>query len=43
LLAVGMKNGLINTYMLDVMAEQKQVNFWSFIKERWDLFFGMLI
>jgi len=38
--AVGMRNSIVNTYLIDEMEEQKVVNFRSFMRDKWDLWMG---
>lgn len=40
LIAIGMKNNIVNTYLIDEVEEQKAVNFQSFIRDKWDLWTG---
>lgn len=43
LLAVGMRNSIVNTYLIDEMEEQKVINFRSFMRDKWDLWMGKCI
>ncbi|KAI7896858.1 uncharacterized protein EV154DRAFT_410731 [Mucor mucedo] len=36
-ISIGMKNNIVNTYLIDEVEEQKAVNFQSFIRDKWDL------
>lgn len=40
IIAIGMKNNIVNTYLIDEIEEQKAVNFQSFIRDKWDLWTG---
>ncbi|KAL0143409.1 hypothetical protein V8B55DRAFT_1477271 [Mucor lusitanicus] len=40
-LSVGMRNSIVNTYLIDEMEEQKVVNFRSFMRDKWDLWIVM--
>ncbi|KAK4513397.1 Rad2 nuclease [Mucor velutinosus] len=40
-LSVGMRNSIVNTYLIDEMEEQKVVNFRSFMRDKWDLWMVM--
>lgn len=42
-LAVGMRNSIVNTYLIDEMEEQKVINFRSFMRDKWDLWMGKCI
>lgn len=35
-----MKSYVVNTYSIDVAKEQAEVNFLSFMREKWDLWLG---
>lgn len=39
-IAIGMKNHIVNTYSIDVAKEQPNINFQSFMRDKWDLWLG---
>ncbi|KAI9273218.1 hypothetical protein EDC94DRAFT_510948 [Helicostylum pulchrum] len=42
-ISIGMKNNIVNTYLIDQVEEQKAVNFESFIRDKWDLWIVMTL
>lgn len=42
-IAIGMKNNIVNTYLIDETEEQKAVNFQSFVRDKWDLWIGKFL
>lgn len=40
---VGLKNGNVNSYRIDMQEPQKVTNFWSISIERWDMLFGKVL
>lgn len=40
ILAVAMKNDALNTYSIDKVEQQKAINFISFLRDKWETWFG---
>ncbi|KAI7871774.1 hypothetical protein BDF14DRAFT_1758712 [Spinellus fusiger] len=40
---VGLKNGAVNSYSADDVEEESEINFWTFITDRWDIVVAMSI
>ncbi|KAI8081208.1 hypothetical protein BDF21DRAFT_27843 [Thamnidium elegans] len=42
-ISIGMKNNIVNTYLIDQVEDQKAVNFESFLRDKWDLWMVMAL